>query len=46
MTGNAWPWYSYIIASVQKGEAREMRSWRLRDDREGYVEEEIAVDEN
>ncbi len=43
---NAWPWYSYIIVSVQKGEAREMRSWRLRDDREGYVEEEIGVGEN
>ncbi|HKN24104.1 MAG TPA: M67 family metallopeptidase [Candidatus Acidoferrum sp.] len=43
---NAWPWYSYIIVSVQNGEAREMRSWRLKDDREGYVEEEIAVGEN
>ncbi|MGB7666241.1 MAG: M67 family metallopeptidase, partial [Candidatus Acidiferrales bacterium] len=26
---HAWPWYSYIIFQVEKGEPREMRSWRL-----------------
>jgi proteasome lid subunit RPN8/RPN11 len=38
---HAWPWYSYIIVSVEKGVARDMRSWQLREDRTAYKEEEI-----
>lgn len=38
---HAWPWYSYIIFQVEKGEPREMRSWRLDDDRAKYEEEAI-----
>jgi proteasome lid subunit RPN8/RPN11 len=38
---HAWPWYSYIIVSVQKGEPRDMASWRLRDDRGAYDSEAI-----
>jgi proteasome lid subunit RPN8/RPN11 len=38
---HAWPWYSYIILSVQKGLAREMKSWRLREDRTKYDEQEV-----
>ncbi len=38
---HAWPWYSYIIFQVEKGEPREMRSWRLDDDRAKYEEESI-----
>jgi proteasome lid subunit RPN8/RPN11 len=33
---HAWPWYSYIIVSVQSGSPREMNSWRLQDDRAAY----------
>ena len=33
---HAWPWYSYIIVSVQKGEPRDTTSWRLQDDRTAY----------
>ena len=33
---HAWPWYSYIIVSVQSGQPRDMTSWRLRDDRSAY----------
>lgn len=40
---HAWPWYSYIIVSVQKGEPRDMTSWRLKDDRAGYDAESIEV---
>ena len=40
---HAWPWYSYIIVSVQKGEPRDMNSWRLKDDRASYDPEPIAV---
>jgi proteasome lid subunit RPN8/RPN11 len=38
---HAWPWYSYIILSVEKGGTREMRSWQLREDRTKYLEEEL-----
>ena len=38
---HAWPWYSYIIVSVERGRAQEMRSWQLREDRTAYVEEEL-----
>ena len=40
---HAWPWYSYVIVKVEKGEAREMTSWRLREDRAGYDEETIQM---
>jgi proteasome lid subunit RPN8/RPN11 len=38
---HAWPWYSYIIVSVQSGQPRDMNSWRLRDDRSAYDPEAI-----
>ena len=38
---HAWPYYSYIIASVSKENVEDMRSWVLRDDRSGYDEETI-----
>jgi len=40
---HAWPWYSYLIVSVQTGQPREMTSWRLNDDRAAYTQEEISV---
>jgi proteasome lid subunit RPN8/RPN11 len=40
---HAWPWYSYIIVSVQKGEPKDMNSWRLKDDRAAYDPEPIAI---
>jgi len=40
---HAWPWYSYIIVSVNERAPRDMTSWRLRDDRSGYTEERIEV---
>jgi proteasome lid subunit RPN8/RPN11 len=38
---HAWPWYSYVIISVQSGQPRDMNSWRLRDDRSAYDPEAI-----
>jgi proteasome lid subunit RPN8/RPN11 len=38
---HAWPWYSYIIVSIQSGQPHEMNSWRLRDDRSGYDSEAL-----
>ena len=43
---HAWPWYSYIIVSVQSGEPKDMTSWRLNDDRAAYSAEEIKVQQH
>ena len=40
---HAWPWYSYIIVSVNERVPQAMTSWRLQDDRSGYTEESIEV---
>jgi proteasome lid subunit RPN8/RPN11 len=39
---HAWPFFSYVIVSVRNGEPRELRSWRLREDRSQFDEEEVA----
>lgn len=38
---HAWPWYSYLIVSVQGGEPERLRSWRLADDRSAFEEEAV-----
>ncbi len=38
---HAWPWYSYVIVSVQQGRAVEMFSWQLLDPDEPFAEEPI-----
>jgi proteasome lid subunit RPN8/RPN11 len=40
---HAWPVFSYVIVSVLEGEPREVRSWRLREDRSQFDEEEIQL---
>jgi proteasome lid subunit RPN8/RPN11 len=40
---HAWPWYSYVIVSVQQRVAQEMTSWRLSDDRGEFAPEAIAI---
>ena len=39
----AQPSFSYIITSIQSGKAGDSRSWRLDDDRNRFVEEEIRI---
>lgn len=41
----ALPWYSYVITSVQSGNAVESRSWRLNEDRSAFNEEQILLKE-
>ncbi len=41
---HAWPWYSYVIVSIENAFPQEMTSWRLDDDRAGYSEEPIELD--
>jgi proteasome lid subunit RPN8/RPN11 len=33
---HAWPWYSYLIVSVEARRPRDTTSWRLRDDRSAF----------
>lgn len=40
---HAWPWYSYLIVSVRKGQAQEVLNWRLRDDRSGFDPENLNL---
>ena len=35
---HAWNGYYYVIVSVREGEPREVRAWRLRDERDGFDE--------
>jgi proteasome lid subunit RPN8/RPN11 len=40
---HAWPWYSYVIVSVEAAQPRQMSSWRLTDDRRRFESEEIVA---
>ena len=40
---HAWPWYSYVIVSVQNGAPQDMTSWRLNDDRQAFSPEGIEI---
>ena len=40
---HAWPWYSYVIISVENGSPQEMTSWRLNDDRRAFSPEGIEI---
>jgi proteasome lid subunit RPN8/RPN11 len=39
---HAWPFFSYVIVSVRNGEPGDMTSWRLRDDRTAFDEEDLT----
>jgi proteasome lid subunit RPN8/RPN11 len=39
---HAWPVFSYVIVSVRERVAKEMTSWRLRDDRGAFDEEPLT----
>ena len=40
---HAWPWYSYVIIRIQQGEARELNSWVLAEDRSCFTPEPVEV---
>ncbi|HLW78243.1 MAG TPA: M67 family metallopeptidase [Terriglobia bacterium] len=42
---HAWPWYSYVIISVERGEPKALNSWVLRDDRTQFDPEAVEVSE-
>ena len=39
---HAWPWYSYVIVSVDVGTPKALTSWRLEDDRSKFQPEEVG----
>jgi proteasome lid subunit RPN8/RPN11 len=41
---HSWPFYSYIIVSVQKQKATNITSWRLKEDRSAFDEEKLVED--
>lgn len=41
----AMPWFSYLITSVNNGKAVASRSWRLIEDRSGFIEETLLIGE-
>jgi proteasome lid subunit RPN8/RPN11 len=42
---HAWPFFSYVIVSVMAGEDQLLTSWRLKDDRSAFDEEQITKNE-
>ena len=38
---HAWPTYSYVVVSVEKGQAVDLQSWEMEADRSQFNEEEI-----
>lgn len=40
---HALPNFTYFITSVEKGQARITRAWRLREDRVAFDEDEISI---
>lgn len=40
---HAWPWYSYLIVSVERGKVEEVYNWILADDRSHFQPEELKI---
>lgn len=40
---HAWPAYSYVVVSIEKGRAVDLRSWEMESDRSRFNEEEITT---
>jgi proteasome lid subunit RPN8/RPN11 len=41
---HAWPWYTYLIISIEAGHAGQLNGWQLRDDRSGYETVSLSAD--
>ena len=39
---HAWPTYSYIVVSIEKGRAVDLRSWEMEPDRSKFNEEVVS----
>jgi proteasome lid subunit RPN8/RPN11 len=43
---HAWPFFSYIIVAVRAGVPEDMTSWRLREDRSAFDQENLTYAEH
>lgn len=43
---HAWPFFSYVIVSVRAGVPEDMTSWRLREDRSAFDQENLTYAEH
>ena len=41
---HAWPFYSYLIVSVERGKVLDAHSWRLTEDRSRFEPEDLMLD--
>jgi proteasome lid subunit RPN8/RPN11 len=41
---HAWPWYSYVIVSVDGGAPKDLTCWQLEDDRSKFQPEVVALE--
>jgi proteasome lid subunit RPN8/RPN11 len=41
---HAWPWYSYVIVSVDGGVPKDLTSWQLEDDRSKFQPEVVEAE--
>ncbi len=40
---NAWPWYTYVIVSLQNGAPRDVAAWLLSEDRSTFHLDDLRV---
>ncbi|MBI1738151.1 MAG: M67 family metallopeptidase [Acidobacteria bacterium] len=40
---HAWPWYSYVIVSVEQRQPGQVTSWRLAEDRARFMPERMEI---
>jgi proteasome lid subunit RPN8/RPN11 len=43
---HAWPALSYLVIEVSERKPIEVASWRLKDDRSSFIEEQLTVENN
>jgi len=43
-TEHAWPFYSYVVASVAQGRLAEARAWRLDEGTKRFYEERLTIE--
>jgi proteasome lid subunit RPN8/RPN11 len=43
-TRHAWPTMSYVVMSVRNAQTEDTKSWVLKDDRTGFVSEELSIE--
>ena len=40
---HAWPWYTYIVLSVQSGVPKDVSAWVLSEDRSNFRQDDLRV---